>query len=261
MELSLGGVVVNEPAQNLKGAIRELVMANRILGSEGIVDALGHVSLRHPEDPGRYLLSCSRSPALVTEDDIMECDLDSNPVGSSGRSMYAERPIHGCIYRARPDVNAVCHSHAAALIPFTVTGVPLRPVWVMGAVIGDEVPVWDIREDFPDDGGMLVTSNTAGSSLARRLGAGPVCLLAGHGAIAAGETVRRVVQVAISLVISAGFLLQSRLLAGMQRGSEVRFLTSAEIRAMADLASSPRALQRMWEYWAVRAGYDPSQIT
>lgn len=250
---------MSEPGRLVQDAILELVAANRILGNEGVVDALGHVSRRHPGDPGRYLLSCSRGPALVTEDDIMEFDLDSNPVDQRGRSMYAERPIHGCIYQARPDVHAVCHSHAHPLIPFTVTGVPLRPVWVMGAAAGGKVPAWDIREDFPHDGGMLVTSNTLGSSLAARLGAGRACLLAGHGAVVAEQTIRRAVLAAISLVTNAQILLQSRMLAAMQDAGEPRFLSSAETSAMEELTFSPRALERMWEYWAARAGVSSGQ--
>ena len=109
---------MSEHSQIANDAVRELVTANRILGHEGVVDALGHVSVRHPENAGRYLLSCSRSPELVTEDDIMEFDLDSNPIDQRGRNMYVERSIHGCVYQARPDVNAVCHSHAHELIPF-----------------------------------------------------------------------------------------------------------------------------------------------
>jgi len=157
---------MSEQRQSVKQAIRELVIANRILGHEGVVDALGHVSLWHPEDAGHYLLSCSRSPAFVSEDDIMEFDLDSNPLDQRGRTMYAERAIHGCIYRARPDVQAVCHSHARQLIPFAVTGMHIKPVWVMGAAIGDEVPIWDIREDYPQDDGMLIVNNAIGSALA-----------------------------------------------------------------------------------------------
>jgi len=245
---------VSERGEAVQAAVRELVVANRILGSEGVVDALGHVSRRHPEDPGRYLLSCSRSPALVTEADVMEFDLENNPVDQRGRSMYAERPIHGCVYRGRPDVGAVCHSHAHPLIPFSVTGVPLAPVFVLGATIGEQVPVWNIREEFPDDGGMLVVNNAVGSSLARRLGARRACLLAGHGALIAEETVMRVVQVAIGLVTNASLLLQSRLLAATQEGSELRLLSTAEISAMSELALSPGPLRRMWEYWATRAG-------
>lgn len=246
---------MSEQSPSVKQAIRELVMANRILGHEGIVDALGHVSLRHPEDAGRYLLSCSRSPALVSEDDIMEFDLDSHPLDQRGRSMYAERAIHGCIYRARPDVHAVCHSHARPLIPFAVTGIPLQPIWVMGAVMGEEVPLWDIREEFPQEDGMLIVNTAIGASLAKRLGAGRACLLASHGAVIVEATLKRVVQVAISLVTNAELLLQARLLALTQETRTLRLLSSGEIRAMTELAFSPQALERMWDYWATRAGY------
>lgn len=242
----------------VQAAIRELVTANRILGHEGVVDALGHVSLRHPEDAGRYLLSCSRSPALVTEDDIMEFDLDSAPlVDPRGRSLYAERAIHGCVYRARPDVHAVCHSHAHPLIPFAVTGLPIKPIWVMGAVIGEETPVWDIREEFPTDGGMLVVNSAIGSSLARRLGAARVCLMAGHGAVIAEASLKRTALVAIGVLANAELQLQSRLLTLTQSpdGRDVRYLTQSEITAMAEQAFNLQALERMWEYWATRAGY------
>jgi len=156
----------------------------------------------------------------VTEDDSMEFDLDSNPIDQRGRDMYSERSIHGCMYRARPDVNAVCHSHAHPLIPFAVTGVPIKPVWVVGAAIGNEVPTWGIREDFPNDDGMLIVNDTIGSSMAKRLGAGRACLLAGHGAVVVEETIRCVVQVAISLVTNAELLMQSRMLAVMHDARE-----------------------------------------
>jgi HCOMODA/2-hydroxy-3-carboxy-muconic semialdehyde decarboxylase len=246
---------MSEQSQRVTQAIRELVMANRILGNEGVLDALGHVSLRHPEEASCYLLSCSRSPALVSEDDIMEFDLDSNPLDQRGRTMYAERAIHGSIYRARPDVQTVCHSHARPLLPFTVTGVPLKPVWVMGAVIGEEVPLWDIREDFPQEEGMLIVNNEIGFSLAKRLGEGRTCLLASHGAVIVEATIKRVVQVAISLVTNAELFMQARLLAGTQEVRALRLLSGGEIRAMTELLFSPRALERMWEYWATRAGY------
>jgi hypothetical protein len=152
---------MSERHERADAAIRELVAANHILAREGVVDALGHVSSRHPEHPERYLLSCSRSPALVSKKDIMEFDLRSRestrnkPIDQRGRPVYVERPINGAVDRARPDVGAICHGHAHPLIPFGVTGVPLRLVFVLGATVGEEVPVWDIREDFPDDGGML----------------------------------------------------------------------------------------------------------
>lgn len=249
---------MSEQSSSVQEAIRELVTANRILGHEGVVDALGHVSVRHPVDAGRYLLSCSRSPALVTEDDIMEFDLESTPIDQRGRVLYAERSIHGCIYRARPDVQAVCHSHAYALIPFAVTGVPLKPIWVMGAAIGGDVPIWDIRDDFPNDDGMLVVNDAIGSSLAARLGASRACLMAGHGAVVAEASIKHAVLVAISLMTNAALLMQSRLLTltltQPQDSRDIRYLAGGEIDTMIGLMFSPRVLDRMWEYWASRAG-------
>ena len=169
--------------ERVQAAIRELVVANRILGNEGVVDAFGHISLRHPENAGRYFLACSRAPNLVTEDDIVEFDLDSNRLDGTNRAIYAERFIHGCLYKARPDVMSVCHSHAHAVVPFTVTNTPIEPIWVMASGSGSNVPNWDIRDEFPNEGTMLVVNDATGQSLACKLGAGRVCLLRGHGAV------------------------------------------------------------------------------
>ena len=158
--------------ERVKAAVRDLVVANRILGNEGVVDAFGHISIRHPENPGRYFLSCSRSPGLVTEDDIVEFDLDSNRLDGTDRAIYAERFIHGCLYKARPDVMSVCHSHAHAVVPFTVTNTPIEPIWVMAAGSGPDVPNWDIRDEFPNEGTMLVVNDATGQSLARTMGGG-----------------------------------------------------------------------------------------
>ena len=135
--------------ERVQAAVRDLVVANRILGNEGVVDAFGHISIRHPENAGRYFLACSRSPGLVTEDDIVEFDLDSNRLDGTTRAIYAERFIHGCLYKARPDVMSVCHSHAHAVVPFTVTNTPIEPIWVMASGSGSDIPNWDIRDEFP----------------------------------------------------------------------------------------------------------------
>src|SRR3954447_13623626 len=124
------------------GALRELVVANRILAHEGVLDAFGHVSIRHPERPDRYLISRSRGPALVGEADLQCFTLEGEQVGGNEQSAYAERAIHGAIYEARPEVLAVCHNHSPSVIPFGVTGAPLRPVYHMAALLGREVPVW-----------------------------------------------------------------------------------------------------------------------
>ncbi len=128
------------------GVIEDLVAANRILADQGVLDAYGHVSVRHPGNPDRYVISRAMSPANVSADDIMEFDLDSNPVDQRGRGMFLERFIHGEIYKARPDVNAVIHSHSPGVIPFGVTNVPMRPVFHTAAFLAVGVPVFEIRD-------------------------------------------------------------------------------------------------------------------
>ena len=166
----------------VEAALADLVIANRILANEGVIDAFGHCSIRHPERDDRYFLARSRSPELVERGDILEFDLDSNPINPDGRTMYSERPIHGCIYKVRPEVKAVCHNHAHSLIPFGVTGSEIKPIWHVAGGIGAEVPVWDIREDFGDTD-LLVTNNDLGGSLARKLGKNRCALMRGHGAV------------------------------------------------------------------------------
>jgi HCOMODA/2-hydroxy-3-carboxy-muconic semialdehyde decarboxylase len=169
----------------LEIAVNDLVIANRILGNENVMDASGHVSMRHPRDPGRYLMSQSRSPQLVIPSDILEFTLDNEPVGGGERPLYHERFIHGAVYRARPDVNAVVHAHAEDVLPFTITNVPLRPVIGSASAIGRHVPVWDIRDRFSDRTNLLVSSLDQGADLARCLGENAVALLRGHGFVAA----------------------------------------------------------------------------
>ena len=165
----------------------ELALANRIIAHEGVLDGFGHVSMRHPTDPDRYLLARSRSPELIEPEDIFEFTLDSEPVSAAGVTLYGERVIHGCIYQARPDVNAVCHHHSPAVLPFCVTGVTLEPVFHLGAVIGTAAPFWDSRDDFGDTN-MLVIKPEEGRSLAKALGSHWMVLMRRHGATLAGTT-------------------------------------------------------------------------
>src|SRR5216684_4447909 len=150
----------------LEKALRDVVIANRILAHEGVVDAYGHVSVRHPLDPTRYLLSRSRAPELVERGDIVEFDLEGKSVGGDTRAPYLERFIHGAIYEARPDVQAVVHAHAEEILPFGITDVPLRPVIHSGSFIGRHVPVWDIADNFGDTD-LLVRDMSQGRDLAR----------------------------------------------------------------------------------------------
>jgi ribulose-5-phosphate 4-epimerase/fuculose-1-phosphate aldolase len=229
--------------------ITELVIANRILANEDVVDAYGHVSVRHPDEPGRYLLSYSRSPALVERSDIMEFDLEGKPLKDDGRPLYLERFIHGAIYEARPDVLAVVHAHAEDVLPFGITSVPLRPVIHSGAFIGAEVPVWDIAERFGDRTNLLVTNMAQGRDLAQRLASHNVALMRGHGFAAAARSLIDVVRMSVYLPRNARVQFRA-----MQLG-ELKALSKGEIEARTSgyKPQSPET-QRAWQYWAARAG-------
>jgi ribulose-5-phosphate 4-epimerase/fuculose-1-phosphate aldolase len=226
--------------------LRNLVIANRILAHEGVVDAYGHISVRHPDRSDRFFLSASRSPELVTLDDIIEYDLDCNPVDLLGRVQYTERPIHGGIYRNRPDVLSVVHNHAYEVIPFTVAqGVRLRPVLHLAAGLGTEVPVWDIRDRFGDTN-LLVTTAAQGADLAQGLGANRVVLMRGHGAAVAGTSIQDAVHTSVYLKVNA--LLQAE---AMRMAGDIVYLSDGEI---AEMRKSTAGHARAWEYWTRRAG-------
>src|SRR4051812_3937040 len=176
-------------------AMRDLVIANRILANEDIVDAYGHISVRHPRDPSRFFLARSLSPELVQKRDIMEFDLEGNVVGKDSRQPYLERFIHAAIYEARPEVMSVVHAHAEDTLPFGVTSMPLKPVIHSGAFIGHEVPVWDIAEKFGTNTNLLVTNAAQGRDLARALGSGNVALMRGHGFAAAARSIIEAVRI------------------------------------------------------------------
>jgi len=228
-------------------ALRELVIANRILANEGVVDAFGHVSIRHPDNPERFVMSCSRSPGIVTLDDLMEYTLDSEPVQETELPMYAERYIHGAILERRPDINAVVHNHSHAVIPFGISGVPIRPVVHVGSTMGGEVPIWDIRDTFGDTS-LLVLNMDQGRDLARSMGDGRVALMRGHGCVACGRTIKEAVMLAIYLEVNAKLQMQA-----MQMG-EPNYLTPGEIELGMGRFFIDLAIDRSWEYWKIRAG-------
>jgi len=171
----------------LEELIEELVTANRILARENVVDSFGHISVRHPGNPQRYLLSRSRAPDCIERDDIMEFTLDGAAVDARSRAPYLERFIHGALYEARPDVMSVVHNHSESVIPFGVTGRPIKPIFHMGASIGHQVPVWDSRDHFGDTS-LLVENMDMGRDLAKRIGAGVCALMRGHGATVAARS-------------------------------------------------------------------------
>ena len=163
-------------ATQLDQARDVLARANRIIANEGVLDAFGHVSMRHPTDSGRYLLSRSRAPELVQPDDILEFTLDSQPNKTTDVRLYGERAIHGGIYQARPDVNAVCHHHAPSILPFCISGMDIKPVYHLGATLGEKIPFWDARDDFGDTN-FIVAKPKEGASLARALGENWIVLM------------------------------------------------------------------------------------
>jgi len=231
--------------------ITELVIANRILANEDVVDAYGHVSVRNPEAPERFFLAHSKSPALIEPADIVEHTLDGEALRHEPRPLYLERFIHAAIYEARPEVMAVVHAHAEDVLPFTITKARLRPVIHSGAFIGAEVPVWDIAERFGDRTNLLVTNLDQGRDLAGTLAGHSVALMRGHGFAAAARSLIDVVRMSVYLPRNARVQHKA-----MQLG-ELKPLSAGEINARAAgtgyKPQSPET-QRAWQYWAQRAG-------
>jgi HCOMODA/2-hydroxy-3-carboxy-muconic semialdehyde decarboxylase len=216
--------------------IDDLVAASRILAHYGVLDAWGHVSVRHPKNPERYLLSRARAPALVGADDIMEFDLNSDPVDQRDRRMFLERYIHGEAYRARPDVNAVVHSHSPTMIPFSVTGEPLKAISHIASFLVNGCPCFEIR-DVGITRGLLVTNNKQGAALAKTLGNNPVALMRGHGNLVVAPDIPRVVHRALYTEINAQQLAVAR-----SFNRPIAFLAPDE-------AEDPARLGDSWELW------------
>ncbi len=229
----------------LTDLIAELALANRILAHEGVLDAFGHVSVRHPTDPGRYLLSRARSPLLIEPDDILEYTLDSAPVKPPKVHLYAERVIHGCIYQARDDVMAICHHHAPAVMPFCIAGKPIDPVFHLGATMGEHVPFWDQYDEFGDTN-LLVVKPEEGQSLARALGNHSVVLMNRHGATVVGSGLKELVSRSIFICQNAEYQLRALAL-----GSATP-LHRGEIKLAGTISLMPNVVTRTWEYWSMR---------
>ena len=232
-------------ADKLTEALRELALANRIAANEGVLDTLGHVSMRHPDNPHRYFLSRSSAPDMVTAEGLIEYDLDSKPVRDQGAAQYSERVIHGEIYKARPDVMAVCHHHSPAFMPLLATGTDYVPVFHMGAVGGIRPPFWDQRYEFGDTN-MLVVKAEEGASLARALGSHSMVLMRRHGVTVVGESVRDCVYRAVQSCRNADY--QAR---AMAIGA-IASLSEGETHLAAGIIRTTTALTRAWDYWAKR---------
>jgi len=226
-----------------QSTVDDLVVANHILAREQIVDAFGHISVRHPRATDRFLIARSVAPALVTTADIIEYDLDGNAVDARGRASYRERFIHSEIYRARADVKAVVHCHTASLIPFGITRVPLRPAYHQSAFVAEGIPVFEIREA----GGMtdmLVGDAKLGRALAQTLGQKPAALMRGHGAVVVADSIPTVVGRSIYLDINARVQAQA-----MALGGNITYIDPEEAKKY----YAPNNYDRAWELWKAQS--------
>ncbi len=224
--------------------LEDIVVGSRILADFGVLDGFGHVSARHPANPNHFIMSRSLAPALVTADDMMEYDLDGNPVDARGRSVFLERFIHAEIYRARPDVMSVVHTHSPGVIPFSVSNVPLRAMYHNPSFLALGVPVWDIRKDFGDTN-MLVGNSAIAKSLAAALGDKPVVLMRGHGDVTVGPTVKMAVFRAYYTDVNAKLQAQALAL-----GGEPNYLTPGE-GEKADKTNFA-VIDRIWNLWRMK---------
>lgn len=235
---------MNTAALTREQAVDELVWANRILVNENVLDGFGHVSVRDPQQPGRFLIARSMAPALVTAADVLSCDLDGTVHDAQARRTYMERFIHSEIYRARPDVQAVVHSHSPALIPFGVTGARLRPICHMSSFLGSLTPVFEIRLSAGDSTDMLVRNAELGRALAATLGPHPVALMRGHGGVAVGASLPQAVFRAVYTESNAH--LQAR---AMALGA-VEYLSAGETEAATETNNGQ--IERPWQLWKQR---------
>ncbi len=233
--------------------LRDLVIGNRILAHQNVVDGYGHISVRHPSNPEHFLLSRSRAPELVVEGDIMEFTLDGKVVGDDRRPPYLERFIHGALYEARPDVNSVVHSHAEETLAFGITNAPLKPVIHLARSMGRHVPVWDISEKFGDTTDLLVTNADHGRDLAKRLGQASVALMRGHGFAAVGASIVDAVRLSVYLPVNARVLTTAMGFGTLGFGS-FKALAPGEIEGRSGFDPGSSSYWRAWEYWARRAG-------
>lgn len=238
------------PADDDAERIADLVIANHILVNQHVLDGFGHVSVRSAKNPNHYFISRTLAPGLVTAEDIMEYDLNDHPVDARGRSSYSERFIHSEIYKARPDVQAVVHSHSEAVIPFSVSRVPLRPVSHMAGFLIRAVPVFEIRSAAGNDSDMLIRNTALGAAVARTLGQGTVLLLRGHGDVVVGQSLKAVVMHAIYTDVDARLESEALSLSG-NKGGEITYLNEAEAAKIGK--ANDEQVERPWGIWKSEA--------
>jgi len=232
-------------AENLASVREEISIANRILSHEGVLDAFGHASVRHPTDPDRFYISRHRAPQLVGPDDLIEFTLDYKPVRPTTLRMYSEGIIHGAIYQVRPEVMSVCHHHSPAVLPFCISGAELVPVFHLGASMGTKVPFWDQQDEFGDTD-LLVRTAEEGASLARALGENWTVLMRRHGATVAGTSIREMVFRTIYGCVNAELQWKA------QQQGHVQRLTPGEASRGGTHNIKPGPLERAWDFWEHR---------
>ena len=226
--------------------IQNLVTANHILFDQGVVDGFGHVSVRHDQRPDRFLLARNMAPGHVAADDIVEFTLDGEAVNANGRRVYLERFIHGEIYRKRPDVMAVVHSHSHSIVPLSVVkGTSLKAIFHMAGFIGQGAPVFEIRDVAGDSSDLLIRDNRLGAALAEMFVGNDIVLMRGHGSTVVGMSIQQVVYRAVYAEINARYQLA---VSGM---GEVTYLTEGESAAC--VANIEPQMQRPWDLWAEEA--------
>jgi len=227
--------------------VEELVTANHILYDQGIVDGFGHISVRDDENPDHFLMSRSMAPGLVTAADIMVFDRDANPLDAKGRAVYLERFIHSEIYKARPDVKAVVHSHSPSVIPFGATETPLKPIYHMSSFLGTGAPIFEIRDAGGPATDMLIRNPQLGAALAKTLGDHTVALMRGHGDVVVGDSIRQVVFRAVYTETNAKLEAQA-----LELGhGKVNFLNAEEAAASAKVNAG--LVSRAYELWKRKA--------
>ena len=234
--------------------IDDLVSANHILYVEGVVDAFGHVSVRHDQRDDRFLLACGVAPATVTAEDIVEIDYGGNVHDVGGRRSYIERYIHSEIYKLRPDVMAIVHSHSPAIIPFGITRATLRPVCHMSGFLGFATPIFEIRDTAGENNDMLVKTAKLGKALAESLGKHDFALMRGHGSVTVGDSIKLAVARSIWAEMNAKLQTESMRLAqmaGFAEGGEVNYLTPGE--AKGSMTINETVVDRPWDFWKAKA--------
>jgi len=229
--------------------LRELVLANHILALEGVLDAYGHVSVRNPNDPTSFLMSRSRSPEIVSEDDILVHDFSGNVDGIAAKELYRERFIHAAIFAARPAVQAVIHSHADDVLPFSISTLPFQAVFHGASQVGAApAPVWDIRHDFGDTN-LLVENMAQGESLSRAMDDRTIVLMRGHGFAAAGATLINLLKMVTAIPRNARVILDV-----LHAGETIVPLSAGEVAIRDTTDMTTPAAQRQWEFWCRRLG-------